>query len=245
MTLDWYPAIRECCAYWPDAPMLQQTFEALEKSFAEDNDACIDCAKTSIEVVCQIIVDELDDATQSIKPQEKMPSFGTWVSTAVRALKLGDVRNNAFQKLVSQHHKLTEALGELRNIAGPASHGREGFIERLSSYHRRAAVLSADAIVAFLHNGYIESEPNLSRTREPYERFETLNNLIDNSVTMRAGIDEDGTLSVVVKLPTADSVPIPVTATASRVLFQLDRQAYIEALNAAKSVPVVAKETEE
>jgi hypothetical protein len=245
MTLDWYPAIRECCAYWPSAAMLQQTFEALDKSFNEDNDACIDCAKTTIEVVCQIIVDELDDPAQSIKPQEKLPSFGAWVSTAVRALKLGDVRNNAFQKLVSQHHKLTEALGDLRNVAGPASHGREGFIERLSSYHRRAAVLSADAIVAFLYHGYIESEPNLARTREPYERFEELNELIDGSVTMEGGIDEDGSLSVIVNLPTEDSVPIPVTATASRVLFQLDRQAYIEALNAARSVPVAAQEAGE
>lgn len=225
--------------------MLQQTFEALDKSFNEDNDACIDCAKTTIEVICQIIVDELDNPAQSIKPQEKLPSFGTWVSTAVRALKLGDVRNNAFQKLVSQHHKLTEALGDLRNVAGPASHGREGFIERLSSYHRRAAVLSADAIVAFLYHGYVESEPNLVRTREPYERFEELNELIDGSVTMEGGIDEDGSLSVIVNLPTEDSVPIPVTATASRVLFQLDRQAYIEALNAVRSVPLVAKETEE
>ena len=32
-----------------------------------------------------------------------------------------------------------------------ASHGKEGVIERFSTYHRRAAILSADAIVAFLH----------------------------------------------------------------------------------------------
>jgi hypothetical protein len=45
MTPDWYPAIRECCVHWQDAPMLQQTFDALEKSFSTDNDACIDSAK--------------------------------------------------------------------------------------------------------------------------------------------------------------------------------------------------------
>jgi hypothetical protein len=39
MTLDWYPAIRECCAHWPKAVMLHQTFEALEMSFEKDNDA--------------------------------------------------------------------------------------------------------------------------------------------------------------------------------------------------------------
>jgi hypothetical protein len=233
MTLDWYPAIRECCAYWKSAAMMQQTFEALDKSFIEENDACIDCAKSIVEVVCRVIVDELDDPTRPAKPQEEMPSFGSWVSAAVRCLKLGDVRNNAFQKLVSQHHKLTETLGTLRNGAGPASHGRDGFIDRLSVYHRRAAVLSADAIVAFLHQAYIETDINLAKTREPYERFETFNELIDNAVSLEAETDDEGDLAVTVRLPGGDILPI--TASPSRFLYQMDRPAYIEALNAAKS----------
>lgn len=233
MTLDWYPAIRECCAYWNHAEMLQQTFEALEKSFMEENDACIDCAKSIVEVVCRVIVDELDDPARPAKPQEEMPSFGDWVSAAVRCLKLGDVRNNAFQKLVSQHHKLTKSLGILRNGAGPVSHGREGFIDRLSVYHRRAAVLSADAIVAFLHQAYIESDINLAKTHEPYERFATFNDLIDSTVSLQAKTDEDGDLAVTIRLANGDILPI--AAPPSRVLYQMDRDAYIEALNAAKS----------
>jgi hypothetical protein len=109
MSLDWYPAIRECCVYWRDAPMLQQTFDALEKSFSTDNDACIDSAKCIVEVVCQIIIGELDSPAFQIKPKEENSAFGVWVSAAVRALKLGDVRNAAFQKLISQHHRLTTA----------------------------------------------------------------------------------------------------------------------------------------
>lgn len=240
MTLDWYPAIRECCAYWPKAAMLQQTFEALEKSFTEENDACIDCAKATIEVVCRVIVDELDDPAAPAKPQEDMPSFGTWVSAAVRTMKLGDVRNNAFQKLVSQHHKLTKTLGDLRNDAGPVSHGREGFIQRLSSYHRRAAVLSADAIVAFLHQAYLENDLNLLQTREPYDRFQKFNDLIDAAVSLETRVDEDGDLAVTVHLPTGDFLPIKTPV--SRFLYQMDREAYIEALNAARSAPVAPEE---
>lgn len=242
MTLDWYPAIRECCAYWPGALMLQQTFEALEKSFAEENDACIDCAKATVEVVCRVIVDELDDPAQPAKPMEENPSFGVWVSAAVRTLKLGDVRNSAFQKLVSQHHKLTETLRVLRNDAGPVSHGKEGFIQRLSSYHRRAAVLSADAIVAFLHQAYLETELNLGQTREPYEHFYKFNTLIDRAVSMEVQIDDDGDLALTVKLPGGEFIPI--TASASRFLYQMDRQAYIEALNAARSAPPIPVEAE-
>jgi Abortive infection C-terminus len=169
MTPDWYPAIRDCCAYWPNAPMLRQTFEALEASFINENDACIDCAKSIVEVICRVILEELDEPDVSVRPKEDSPNFGAWVGAATRVLKLGDNRNTAFLKLVSQHHKLTETLGGLRNNAGPVSHGKDGFIERLSSYHRRAAVLSADAIVAFLHQSYIEATANLARTFQ-YEK---------------------------------------------------------------------------
>jgi hypothetical protein len=226
-----------------DAAMLRQTFEALDESFQKDNDACIDCAKSIVEVVCRVIIDELDDPALSVKPKEANPSFGTWVSTAVRALKLGDIRNDAFKKLVSQHHKLTESLGDLRNGAGPVSHGKDGFIGRLSSYHRRAAVLSADAIVAFLHQAYIDAELNLARTREPYERFGTQNGLIDEWCGYAAAeINEDGLLEVSVALP-GQHDPVVLEAPPSQFLFHLDRAAYIEALNASLTARVQAAQT--
>lgn len=246
MTLDWYPAIRECCAHWPDAPMLRQTFDALEQSFATDNDACIDCAKCVVEVICRVIIEELDDPAGSVKPKEQHPSFGVWVGTAVRVLKLGEVRHDAFQKLISQHHRLTETLGALRNGAGPVSHGKDGFIARLSSHHRRAAVLSADAIVAFLHQAYREAELNLARTREPYERFVAQNELIDRWCPVTAAETDEGSgLEITITLPGDDTPPVVIEVSASQLLFHLDRPAYIEALNAALSVatpPIVPDE---
>lgn len=232
MSLDWCPGIREACAHWRDAPMLQQTFEALERTLAENNDACIDAAKAVVEVVCRIVVDELDSPINPVKPKESSPDFGVWVSSAVRVLKLGDNRDSKFQKLVSQHHKLTSALGDLRNDSGPVSHGREGFLTKLSAHHRRAAVLSADAIVTFLHQAYLEAELDLVQTREPYERLDHLHRLIDAQVSLDAKVDEDGLLAVNVMLPTGDTLPI--RAEASRFLYQLDREAYVEALNAAR-----------
>jgi hypothetical protein len=235
MTLDWCPGIREVCRHWRDAPMLQQTFEELERALAEDNDACIDSAKAMVEVVCQIILQELDSPTNPVRPVEALPTFGAWMSAAVRALKLGDIRHNGFQKLVSQHRKLTDALGDLRNDAGTASHGREGFLQRLSVHHRRAAVLSADAIVTFLHQAYLESELDLVRTREPYERFDNLHRMIDAQVSLQVDVDEEGFLAVDVTLPSGDVLPLRVEA--SRLLYQLDRDAYVEALNAARGAP--------
>lgn len=244
MNLDWCPGIREACSHWRDAPMLQQTFEELERALAENNDACIDSAKAIVEVVCQIILQELDSPSNPVRPVEALPTFGAWMSAAVRALKLGDVRHNGFQKLVSQHRKLTDALGDLRNDAGTASHGREGFLQRLSVHHRRAAVLSADAIVTFLHQAYLEAELDLVRTREPYERFDHLHGLIDAQVSLQADVDDEGFLTVDVTLPSGDVLPLRVEA--SRLLYQLDRDAYVEALNAARGAPTpVVEQVEE
>jgi hypothetical protein len=236
MTLDWYPAIRECCAHWRDAPMLQETFDALDRAFTADNDACIDCAKAIVEVVCRIIIDELDNPTAPVKPPEEHPAFGAWVSAAVRILKLGDVRNAAFRKLISQHHKLTEALSSLRNDAGPVSHGRDGFVTRLSTYHKRAAVLSADAIVAFLHHAYLETELNLGRTREPYARFVNQNTVIDGACAVSAAApNESGGVDMIVRLASGTEIALGIRA--SELLFHLDREGYIEALNDARSAP--------
>lgn len=215
--------------------MLQQTFEELERALAEDNDACIDSAKAIVEVVCQIILQELDSPSNPVRPVEALPTFGAWMSAAVRALKLGDIRHSGFQKLVSQHRKLTDALGDLRNDAGTASHGREGFLQRLSVHHHRSAVLSADAIVTFLHQAYLEAELDLVRTREPYERFEHLHRMIDAQVSLQADVDEEGFLEVDVTLPSGDVLPLRIEA--SRLLYQLDRDAYVEALNAARGAP--------
>ncbi|MFA7239657.1 MAG: abortive infection family protein [Sulfuricellaceae bacterium] len=243
MSIDWFPGIREACLYWRDAPMLQQTLEALERTLEEDNDACIDCAKAIVEVVCRIVIDELDSPINPVKPKVSSPDFGEWVGSAVRVLKLGENQNNKFLKLVSQHHKLTTVLGDLRNDAGPVSHGRDGFLDRLSAHHRRSAVLSADAIVTFLHQAYLEAELDLVRTREPYERFDHLHRLIDARVSLQANVDEDGFLAVEVTLPTGDTLPLRVEA--SRLLYQLDRDAYVEALNAARGAPAAVVEQDE
>lgn len=242
MTLDWCPGIREACSHWRDAPMLQQTLEVLERTLAEDNDACIDCAKAIVEVVCRIVIDELDSPINPVKPKASSPDFGEWVGSAVRVLKLGENQNNKFLKLVSQYHKLTTALGDLRNDAGPVSHGRDGFLDRLSVHHRRSAVLSADAIVTFLHQAYLEAELDLVQTREPYERFDHLHELIDAHVSLQADVDEEGFLTLDVTLPSGDILPLRVEA--SRLLYQLDRDAYVEALNAARGAPAVVDQDE-
>ncbi len=242
MTLaDWYPGICEFCRYWSHAEMLQQTFSTLEQEFAADNDACIDAAKGIVDCACRIVIDELDDPTHPLKPPGKETATGVLLGIANRLLKISDIRDRKFADLVKHHNNITDSLRELRNEAGTVSHGKDGFIAKLSAHHRRAAVLSADALVTFLHEAYLETNWKLSQTREPYERFTTFNDLIDNGVSLEAETDEAGDLAVTIRLPGGDI--LPVTATASRFLYHMDRAAYIEALNAVQSAaaPLVAE----
>lgn len=229
--LDWYPGIREACNHWRDAPMLQQNMEALEQTLDQENDACIDCAKAIVEVVCRVIVESFHTSLAPLKPVQETPSLSDWLSAAVRALKLGDIRDEKFKKLVSSHHKLAVALNELRNQAGPASHGKDPYLERLAIHHRRSAVLAADAIVAFLHKAYLDARLNPASSREPWERFGENNALIDAHVELTVETDDEGLASLRFLLPGGDVLPL--TIEVSRLLYELDREAYVEALNAA------------
>jgi hypothetical protein len=212
--------------------MLQQNLEALEQELEQGNDACIDCAKTIVEVVCRIIVENFHTPLNQLKPMSATPTLSEWLSAAIRALKLGDIRDEKFKKLVSSHHKLAEALNDLRNQAGPVSHGKEPYLERLAIFHRRSAVLAADSIIAFLHNAYLEAQLDPKSSREPWDHFATSNDLIDNEVGLTAETDDEGATSLQFHLPGGDVFPIRVEV--SKLLYLLDRDGYIEALISAR-----------
>lgn len=239
MSVDWYPGIRAFCAHWTNAPLLQHTFETLEREFIGDSDACIDAAKSLAECACRVIIDNLDNPASPVKPQEETPPFGAWVSAAVRVLELSEIRDEAFKKLISQHHKLTTTLGDLRNKAGTVSHGKDGFITKLTMHHRRASLLAADAIVTFLHEAYLERNLDAVLSREPYERFEATNEIIDDLAGLRAETDEDGVPHIYIVLPGPHPRDeIELATTVSQILFETDREAYKLVLNACREAAV-------
>lgn len=239
MTLDWCPGIREACEYWRDAPMLQHTFEALQASLENGSDASIDAAKGLVECVCRMVIDQLDDPTSPLKPRDEAP-ITQWVSVAIRLLRPVEVRDRQFADLIKHHNGLAESLRLLRNDAGPLSHGKDGFIQALSIYHRRSAILAADAIVAFLHKAYLDAQLDPISSREPWERFEEENTLIDAHVGLAVDVEDGDSPTLRFLLPGGDELPIKIEV--SRLLYQLDRDAYVEALNAARGAPAPAVE---
>ena len=232
MRADWYPGIQAFCSHWRHAPMLQQTLDALEREFADDSDASIDAAKALVECACRLLVEELDDPAGPLKPAKSDIPLAELLGLATRMLDLGEVRDRAFATLIKEHNRLADALRVLRNEAGTVSHGKDGFIRKLSVHHRRAALLAADAIVTFLHEAYLERDPDPVLTLEPIERFAKSNATIDEYAAIVAEADEDGILQARVLLPNDEEIPLSVEP--SRLLFGVDREAYKLALNACR-----------
>ena len=232
MSADWYPGIQAFCTHWRHAPMLQQTLDTLEREFADDSDASIDAAKALVECACRLLVEELDDPAAPLRPTRTDIPLAELLGLATRMLDLGEVRDRAFATLIREHNRLADALRVFRNEAGTVSHGKDGFIRKLSVHHRRAALLAADAIITFLHEAYLEQEPDPVLTLEPFERFAESNAIIDEHTAIVAEADEDGFLHARVLLPNNEEIPLSVEP--SRLLFGVDREAYKLALNACR-----------
>ncbi len=141
---------------------------------------------------------------------------------------------------MSRHHKLADAPNDLRNKAGPASHGKDPYLERLAEYHRHSAVLAADAIVAFLHKAYLDAQLDPINSREPWERFRADNVLIDAHVGLAVDAENGDAPTLRFLLPGGDELPINIKV--SRLLYMLDRDAYVEALNAARGAAAAVVE---
>ena len=221
MSADWYPGIQAFCSHWRHAPMLQQTLDTLEREFADDSDASIDAAKALVECACRLLVEELDDPAAPLKPAKSDIPLAELLGLATRMLDLGEVRDRAFATLIKEHNRLADALRVFRNEAGTVSHGKDGFIRKLSVHHRRAALLAADAIVTFLHEAYLERDPDPVLTLEPFERFAESNATIDEYAAIIAEADEDGILRARVLLPNGEEISLSVEP--SRLLFGVDR----------------------
>ena len=232
---DLYSNIIAFHTYWKDAPMVQDTFDAFEKSFSEGFDGTVCASKAIVECACKTIVEEFDNPENPIKSHPNSPikannpSVTNWMSAATQLLNLVDERNDPFNGIISQYNSLLRTLGKFRNEAGNISHGRMGFVKKLSEYHRRSVVVIADSIIAFLHGAYLDQATNPASTFEPYERFSLFNGNIDAGCDFKdTEIDESGVLHVTVRVGSRDN-EMKFSVEVSRFLFGIDRDAYREA----------------
>ncbi len=224
---------------WPDAPTLAGCHKALDGCFAGDAHGMVEHIKSFIECACETIICEFRGSMLS-----STPSTTELLVAALSALGLRNSRGaSKLDKLLSGFNKLADALAEMRNEHGPVAHGKDAFLDAITTDHARAFLYAGDAILGVLLTALEGKEPDLMVTREPYERFEHLNQQIDRAISVDAWIDEDGDrpLAVFSVATGLRSEAIEIRVEPSKLLYGIDRAAYVEVL---RTVSLVTADSE-
>jgi hypothetical protein len=217
--------------HWPDAPNLSHCYREIVACYAGTSHGLVEHVKAMLESVCVTILEEFGRPMPS-----STPSTTELLVEALRPLGLYNTRGaSKMDKVLSGYNRLSDALSEMRNEQGTVAHGKDGFIEALEADHARAFLHTGDTIIGLLLNALEGKEPDLSKTREPYERFPHHNKRIDRSVGVEVAVDPDGDLPVVVLNITTGGAAetIEIRVEPSRLLYGVDRSAYIEVLSTA------------
>jgi len=225
---------------WPEAATLAKCYEELNACFDRGGQGLVEHAKSFIESVCLTIMAELREPMPSSNP-----STTELLVAALSPLGLRNTRGaSKLDKVLSGFNKLADALSDMRNENGPVAHGKDAFVDALTADHARAFLYAGDAILSVLLNAFEGKQPDLTSTREPYGNFPHLNERIDRMVSVEARIDEDGEHPIVV-FSVATGIrgeAIELRVEPSRLLYGIDRSAYIEVLRTADVVIAVAED---
>jgi hypothetical protein len=234
------PQFRRAKERWPEAPTLATHYDAVIKSYESKGYGIIASVNSFTQCVCITILGEFGKST---------PSDANTTSLLVEVLKtLGLDTGRASSKLgklLSAHNKMADALNEMRNEHDPVAHGKDGFLDALSTNECRAFLVTADTILALILAAYEGTEPDLRFTREPYERFARFHDRVDQATSIEADVDVDGDVeTLIVRLSTA-TLPegFEIRLEPSKLLYALDREMYVQLLASALGVPQPAAET--
>jgi hypothetical protein len=224
------PNYRRAAECWHDAGTLNRHYEAIRDIYTRAAYGLVDHVKSFIECVCLTIINEFGAKAP------KKPSMGGLLTGALQALGLQNSRGaSKLDSVLSGFNKLAEAIADMRNVHGPVAHGKDGFIDALASDHARAFLHAGDAILSVLLNAREGKHPDLKSTREHYEAFERFNSQIDQAVLVAAEIDSesDPPMYLLTFVPQDGYEPIEIRVELSRLLFGVDREAYVEALKSS------------
>lgn len=222
------PNYRRARDRWPTAPTLCSGYEALVASYSGNQHGIIEHVKSYIECVCRTVLEEFKGTVE-----QQDPTTTQLLVASLKALGVANSRGaSKLDSVLSAYNKLADALTEMRNAEGPVAHGRDGFLDSISADHSRAFVFAGDSILGVLLACIDGSEPDLSITREPYESFTHYNRAIDAALLVDAAVEASQDQAVFVLTFQVGSVsdPLELRVEPSRLLYGVDRQAYIEVL---------------
>lgn len=225
---EFIPNYERACAIWPDASNLRQCVDAVHRSADGLKHGLIEHVKSCVECLCITILNDRGD------PVPALPSGVELLRLALDSLGLQNTRGHSrIDNVVSGFNKIAEGIVALRNEHGVVGHGKDGFLETIASDHLRSFLFVGDAICGLLLAAYQNLEPNLSYTREPYERFQRQSKLLDRSVVVKAEVEttDDSTPILVVEVSAGPGqVPTLLRIEPSKLLFSIERAAYVDLL---------------
>src|SRR5262245_47657110 len=237
------PNYRRAQERWPDAPTLLRCYDALNACFSGGAHGLVEHVKSFIESVCLTILGEFRRPMPSAQP-----SITELLVAALDPLGLRNTRGaTKLDRVLSAFNRLADAIGDMRNETGPVAHGKDGFLDAIAADHARAFLHAGDAILGILLNAFEGKQPDLIATREPYESFPHLNERIDRAVVVEARIDEEGDRPIVVLTvatgPRGEAIDLRVEP--SRLLYGIDREAYVEVLKTSDLLVAEEREGDE
>lgn len=234
------PAFKAAASRWPDAPNIQAHYADLASTFESNGSSLIELCKSFLEMVCITIVTELGKDL----PVSSRPTTTEYLGCALDALGIRNQRGaSALGTILSGYNKLSNGLSDIRNQEGSVGHGKDGFIDAISDRHARIYLLSADTIIALLLQAYDGVEPSILKTRESQSRFSHHNERIDAGTQIEAKVDEDGVVELSFRAGTLED-GFDIRVPASELLYYLDRQAYVDVLDALRGIATEPEEEE-
>ncbi len=172
---------RKAVELWPEARTLSDYFDAIQLAAEGNGHGVVEHVKSFIECLCVTILTEHNAQLPS-----STPMLTELLVEALRTVGLHNTRGaSKLDKVLSAFNKLSDAISEMRNENGPVAHGKDAFIDAITTDHGRAFLYSGGAIVGVLVSAMEGTEPNLLYTREPYERFSHLTRKIDSAESPR------------------------------------------------------------
>ena len=234
------PNYRRAQQRWPTAATLEESYMALRTCFSNSEHGLVEHVQSFIDCICRTIMAEMDAPTLS----SSTPSANELFVEALKSVGLHNTRRSSkLNKVLAGFNKLSTALGEMRNENGPVAHGKDGFLDPVSTDHARAFLHVGDAVLGVLLGALEGKQPDLRVTREPYEAFTYFHDQIDRAASMEVRVDEedDGPVAVfsIASRPRGETVELRVVP--SLLLYGTDRQAYVELL---KTTELVVAESE-
>lgn len=232
------PAFKAAATRWPDASNIHAHYADLARAFEINGSRLIELCKSFLDMVCITIVKELGKDL----PDSSTPTTTEYLVCSLDALGIRKQRgSNSLGTVLSGYNKLLKGLSEMRDREGSAGHGKDGFIDAISTHHARVYLLSADAIISLLLQAYDGVEPSILKTRESHSRFPHHNEKIDAATQIEAKVDEDGVVELSFRAGTLED-GFDIRVSASELLFYLDRQAYVGVLDALRGIATQPEE---